>query len=63
MSAVKERFIVNSKGEKREVILPVTQYERLLEDLHDFAVIAERRKEKTMSLKDMKKQLKIDGLL
>ncbi len=29
------RFIVNSKGEKTEVVLPVALYEQMLEELED----------------------------
>ncbi|MBI3896569.1 MAG: hypothetical protein HY313_11625 [Acidobacteria bacterium] len=38
----RERYIIDRKGQKK-VILPLAQYERLLEDLHDLAVVAERR--------------------
>jgi hypothetical protein len=45
------------------VILPARQYDRLLEDIHDPAVVAERREEKTVSAADVRKRLKKDGLL
>jgi hypothetical protein len=35
----------------------------LLEDLHDLAVVAERRKETPISLEEMKRRLKKDGVL
>jgi hypothetical protein len=35
----------------------------LIEDLHDLAVVAERREEKPMSLEEMKRRLKKDALL
>jgi hypothetical protein len=35
----------------------------LLEDLHDLAVVAERRAEEALSLSEMKRRLKKDGLL
>jgi len=31
------RYIVDEKGEKKEVVIPVEEYEELLEDLHDLA--------------------------
>lgn len=43
----KVQFIVNEKGERTGVIVPVEEHEELLEDLHDLAVIAERRGEPT----------------
>ena len=39
------------------------QYEKLLEDLHDLATIAERRAEQPISLEEVKRRLKDDGLL
>lgn len=63
MGTLREQYVVDSKGEKTAVILPVKQYERLLEDLHDLAVVAERREEEPISLEEMKRRLKDDGLL
>jgi len=56
----KERYIVNSGGEKTDVILPINEYESLLEDLHDLAVIAERREEKTISFEEFKTRFNIE---
>jgi hypothetical protein len=44
-------------------VLPVADYEELMEDLHDLAVIAERRDEPSVPLEEVKKKLKKDGLL
>jgi len=44
-------------------VLPVADYEELMEDLHDLAVIAERRDEPSVSLEEVKRNLKEDGLL
>ena len=41
----KSQFIVDDNGKKTAVIIPIEDYERLLEDLADLAVIAERRDE------------------
>ncbi len=38
----------------------IKKYNRLLEDLHDLAVVAERRDEKPISLEEMKRRLKLD---
>ncbi len=58
-----EQFVTNSKGKKISVILSYKKYEKLLEDLHDLAVIAERRDEKPISLDEMKANLQKDGIL
>ena len=59
----KEQFVVDRKGKKTGVLLSIDRYEQLVEDLHDLATVAERRKEKPVSLQDMKKRLKKDGCL
>jgi PHD/YefM family antitoxin component YafN of YafNO toxin-antitoxin module len=63
IAAPNEQFVVNAKGKKTAIILPLSRYQRLMEDLHDLAVIAERREEKPISLEEMKKLLKKDGIL
>ncbi len=45
------------------MILPYRQYNKLIEDLHDLAVVAERRDEKSVSLSALKKELKKNGQL
>ena len=63
MRVLKEQFVVDEDGNKTGIILPVNQYEQLLEDLHDLAVVAERRQEKPISLEEMKRRLKAHGCL
>ena len=63
MKAPKSQFIVDEAGKTRAVVLPVAKYRKLLEDLHDLAVVAERREEEPISLDDMKRRLKADGIL
>ena len=60
---MEEQYVVDGDGKRTAVILPIEQYERLLEDVHDLAVIAERRGEETISLEEMKRRLIQDGLL
>ena len=60
---IQEQFIVNSKGKKTGIILSLDRYQRLMEDLHDLAVVAERRAETPVSLQEMKRRLKKDGIL
>ncbi len=56
MVKLHEKFVVDRAGKKKEVIIPYRDYENLLEDIHDLAVIAERRSEKTSSHKEMIKR-------
>jgi len=58
-----EKFIVDDKGRKSAVIVPIEKYEELLEDIHDLAIVAERRTEQTTSFAELKKKLKKNGLL
>ncbi|MBE7547236.1 hypothetical protein KsCSTR_33200 [Candidatus Kuenenia stuttgartiensis] len=60
---VTTRFIVDESGNKISVILPLEDYEELLEDIHDLTIIAERKDEPSISLEELKKRLKADGLL
>lgn len=58
-----EQFVVDAKGNKTGVILSMKRYQKLMEDLHDLAVVAERRVEKPVGLEEMKRRLKNDGVL
>lgn len=58
-----EKYIVDESGQKTAIVMPIEEYEELLEDLHDLAVIAERRDESAVGLDDLKRKLKADGLL
>ena len=59
--AVQEQFVIDSRGKKTGVIIPLKQYEKLLEDLHDLAVIAERHDEEPVSFGEMQQRLKENG--
>ncbi len=63
MVALQEHFVVDAKGKKTGVILSLKRYQKLMEDLHDLAVIAERRTEEPIPLDKIKQRLKKDGLL
>ncbi|MCL5992251.1 MAG: hypothetical protein M1419_09160 [Bacteroidetes bacterium] len=39
MIAIKEKFIVDEKGNRTDVILPIEDYEKLLNELEDIADI------------------------
>jgi hypothetical protein len=57
------QFVTNQSGEKTSVILPIAEYEALLEDLEDLAVVAERAEEPSVPLAKVIANLKKDGLL
>jgi len=59
----REQYVIDSEGRRTAVLLSLEQYERLMEDLHDLAVVAERRDEESISLQELKRRLKKDGLL
>jgi hypothetical protein len=56
-------FYPPMKKGKTGIILPIEEYENLLEDLHDLAMIAERRDEPTIPSEVLKKRLKNDGIV
>jgi hypothetical protein len=56
-------FVRDERGRKTAVVIPIREYRELLEDLHDLAVLAERRDEPTIPWEEVKRQLKADGRL
>ena len=61
--AAQEQFVVDVNGRKTAIILPMKRYQNLMEDVHDLAVVAERRAERPISLEEMKRRLKKNGVL
>ena len=56
------QYLTNEKGKKTAVVMPIEDYEKLLEDMDDLAVIAERRDEETISHEELKRSVKRNGL-
>ena len=56
-------YVVDDTGQKVSVILPVSEFEGLMEDLADLAALAERRDEPTIGHDDVIAGLKADGFL
>lgn len=56
MAKIRERYVIDEKGRKTAVIIPVEEYEELLEDIHDLTIIAERRDEPTVTFEELKKK-------
>lgn len=57
------QYITDSAGQRVSVVIPLAEYEELLEDLEDLAVIAERRDDSTLTHDDLLVGLKRDGVL
>lgn len=57
------QYVTNQAGEKTAVILPINEFEELLEDLQDLAIVAERRDEASISHEELLAELKRDGLI
>ncbi len=58
----KADYVVKN-GKRTAVILPIAEYEELLQDLDDLAVIARRKDEPTIALAEVKRRLKKNGAL
>ncbi len=57
------QYVTNDTGKKVAIILPIEEFEELLEDIEDLAVLAERREEPTVTHAEVLTQLKRDGIL
>jgi len=53
----REQYVIDEKGQRTAVIIPVEEYEELLEDINDLAIIAERRDEPTITFEELKAKL------
>ncbi len=58
-----KQFIVDDHGKKKAIILPIDEYQELLEDLHDLAIVAERRDESILSHDEVYNNLKNNGFI
>ena len=57
------QVIKDAKGKALGVFLTMAQYEQIMEDLHDISLMAERAGGPTISMKEMERRLKKDGIL
>ena len=55
------QFLTDDRGQKVAVIIPIADYESLMEDVADLAAVAERRDDDGISLNELKEQLTADG--
>ncbi len=56
-------YITDDKGNKKSVILPIDDFQDLLEDIEDLAAVAERRNETTVSHEELLRELKKNGII
>ena len=60
---INPNYITNDNGEKMSVILSMEEFENILEDIEDLAIVAERKDEKTISHQDFIEELKNDEII
>ena len=57
------QYMTDEQGAKTAVVVPLREFEDLMEDIEDLAAAAERRGEETLSHDEVLKELKADGLI
>jgi hypothetical protein len=60
---LKVNYITNESGEKTAVILPIEEFQELIEDIENLATVAERREEPTVSHEQLIAELKRHGII
>ncbi len=63
LTHLKLQYVTNETGEKEAVILPIEEFNKLIEDLEDLVVIAERQDEENIPFNQVLDMLKKDGRL
>jgi len=61
MTSHRRQYQTDAQGKRTAVVLSIAEYERLLEDLHDLGVVAERREEPVVDDQEMKRRLAEGG--
>ncbi len=62
-AAMTTQFLTDQEGKRVAVVLPVEEFDELMEDVSDLAAVAERRNEERFTLDQVKQRLIADGLL
>jgi hypothetical protein len=57
------QYITDNNGKKLSVVLSIQEFENILEDFEDLAIVAERKDEKVISHQNVLKELKRDGII
>jgi PHD/YefM family antitoxin component YafN of YafNO toxin-antitoxin module len=63
LKEIEFQYVTNQAGEKTAVLLPIEEFQELMEDIEALAAIAERREEPTISHNELISELKRDGLI
>ena len=63
INEINHQYITDENGKKSSVILSVSDFQELLEDIEDLAAVAERRNDPAVSHEDLLNELRADGLL
>jgi hypothetical protein len=61
MMSKEVKFITDAEGNRTDVILPIEEYEEMLEDLHLSRVARESRDEPRRPFADVLEELRSDG--
>ena len=57
------QYITNDNGEKMSVILPIQEFENIIEDIEDVVIVAQRKDENLTSHQNVLEELKQDGII
>lgn len=57
------QFLTDQNGTRVAVVLPIEDYDELMEDVSDLAAVAERMNDERVTLEEVKLRLIADGLL
>ena len=57
------QYMTDEQGAKTAVVVPLKEFQDLMEDIEDLAAAAERRGEETLSHEEVIRELKADGLI
>ena len=63
LADIHPQYVTDERGRKRSVILPISKFQELIDDIEDLAAVAERRDEPTMSHEEFLAELRGDGLI
>ena len=58
LNEIELQYVTNQAGERTAVLLPIGEFQELMEDIEDLAAIAERREEPTVSHDELLAELR-----
>jgi len=63
MTQLHTQYITDNTGQRVSVVIPLAEFEELLEDLNDLAIAAERRDEPSITHNKLLAGLQRDGII